>query len=310
MRASIERRGRPPRTAGRIPLWLSLAFAVTGAFLVAERIAATPAARALVTVDTCRARLVPGAPGEHTGDQWVDERWSRELSAALAAVDPFPVDDAEGAEELARQIGALPFVAEVGTPRALWPDGVEVPVRLRRPAACVLSGDGFLSVAEDGTLLPGGFPAPPWIGAGYLPVIGPNDGAFDAARPGERLVEARHLDALSVAISMRAALDQEVFETMGPPLIDATRAREASVEEPGVRIDLEGARRVLFGRAPSCAAPGELPAALKWRSLARAVRELRHGDRDWDRLDVRWDEPVMRVRERPARDPLGGVGGV
>jgi hypothetical protein len=146
---------------------------------------------------------------------------------------------------------------------------------------------------------------PPWVGAepggGYLPVLGRSGGGRDDLRPGAVLGDEALLDALSVAISMRAALDAEDFDIMGPPLIDAEGARAASVEDPGVVIDLEGARRVLFGRAPRAAGPGELPAEMKWRALSSALRELRYGDRDWDRLDVRWDEPVVRTRS--AQEP-------
>jgi len=277
---------------GRVPFGLALLLAVVGAVVLAHRICGAPSTRRLVTVDTCRAALEIDVDAV-----WVDERWAEQLAARLAALPPFPADDREGVLAVAREVAELPFVAEVGTPRVVWPDGVELDVRLRRPAACVLIGESFLSVAEDGVLLPGGYPAPPWIGHGYLPVIGPNDRSLDDLRPGEALTWERHLDALSVAISMRAELSWEVFETMGPPLIDATRARLASVDEAGVLLDLEGARRVWFGRAPWTDEPGELPARLKWEALTRAVLELRNGTQDWDLLDVRWDQPEIRWRD-------------
>lgn len=282
---------RVRRRSGRVPFGLALLVAVVAGVVAAHRIVRAPQARALVTVDTRRSAIQVDAESD-----WVDERWADELASQLAALPPFPVDDREGVLAVASEIAALPFVAEVFEPRVVWPDGVELGVRLRRPAACVLIGESFLAVAEDGVILPGSYPAPPWIGHGYLPVIGPNDRSLDEHLPGDALTEERHLDALSVAVSMRAALDWETFETMGPPLIDATRARRASVDEPGVLLDLEGARRVRFGRAPWSGEPGELPASMKWKSLARAVHELRYGERDWDRLDVRWDRPEIRWR--------------
>ncbi len=39
----------------------------------------------------------------------------------------------------------------------------------------------------------------------------------------------------------------------------------------------------------------ELPAALKWESVAWAVGQMRDG-LDWSLLDVRWDEPVLHQR--------------
>jgi hypothetical protein len=282
--------------------------AVVLALCLAHRISGAPPARGLVTVDTRRAALEIDVDAT-----WVDERWAEQLAATFAMLPPFPVDDREGVLAVAAAARELPFVAEVGTPRVLWPDGVELDVRLRRPAACALVGESFLAVAEDGVLLPGGYPAPPWIGHGFLPVIGPNDRAFDELRPGDALWEERHLAALSVAKSMRAELDWQIFETMGPPLIDASRSRFTSVDEAGVLIDLEGARRVWFGRAPWTDEPGELPAELKWESLKRAVLQLRNGEQDWDLLDVRWDQPEIRWRDEtpdeagaPVAEPRDG----
>src|SRR5205085_8488086 len=106
---------------------------------------------------------------------------------------------------IVEEIARLPFVAQVGTPRVLWPDGLDLPLRLRRPVACILQGGEYTAVAEDGTILPGRWPTPPWIQLdagsaahlGFLPVIGPNDGALELAEPGARLVEPRHRDPLA-----------------------------------------------------------------------------------------------------------------
>jgi hypothetical protein len=175
-----------------------------------------------------------------------------------------------------------------------------------------MQGNEYVAVAEDGTLLPGRWPSPPWLDTGggrvgFLPVIGPNDGAFESSPAGSRLTEPRHVDALRVAVEMRASLSKDDFNVLGPPLIDATRSREASVEIPGVVILLEGRRVVWFGRAPGTAAPGERPSLNKWTDLKRAIELLRGlsrtpraaDARDWSFLDLRWDHPDVTWRDAP-----------
>src|SRR5262249_8321401 len=83
---------------------------------------------------------------------------------------------------------------------------------------------------------------------------------------------------------------------------DARKARVASVTEPGVRLELEGDRLALFGRAPGTDEPGELAASSKWRSLERALElfERDPSGGDWDLVDLRWDRPDIALRNPPA----------
>ncbi len=282
------------------PAWTRWAAAAALAVLVGDALADRLARRRYELVETNRVHL--DAPS-----RWVDPRWRTELAALLAAQPPFAADDAAGREELVARVAALSFVREVGAVRVAWPDGVSVPVRLRQPVACIKVGERFQPVAADGTLLSGSWPAPPRVGAGWLPVIGPNDGSFDRARAGQVLAEPRHVDALAVALSMRAHFGPRDLAALGRVAIDATRARVASVEEPGVRLLLEDERLVLFGRAPNADAPGELPERAKWTSLARGLALLalpaegatadERAERDWALLDVRWDTPELALRE-------------
>ncbi len=251
--------------------------------------------------------------------RFVDPRWQDMLRARNATMPALSPHERAGIERLAALVASLPFVAQVGEPSVLWPDGVDVPLRLRRAVACVRVGNEFLTVAEDGTILPGRWPTPTWMELapargiepakeGFLPVIGPNDGAFDRARAGDRLAQARHIDALAVALSMNAALAKEDFELLGPVLIDATDARRASVEVPGVVIRLEGRRTVWFGRAPGSNAVGERPFENKWKDVHKAALRLRGLDtvppapeaRDWSLLDVRWDTSDITWRDAGA----------
>ncbi|MFT7486785.1 MAG: hypothetical protein ACI9F9_002641, partial [Candidatus Paceibacteria bacterium] len=155
------------------------------------------------------------------------------------------------------------------------------------------------SVSTDGVVLPGYWLDPPEFGRGVLPVIGPLDPFFRQFLPGDRLRETRHLDALSVAVSMREHLSTGDLNVLGPVVIDAQHAERAAIDEPGTRLYLEGNREIYFGRPPSLLAPGELPVAIKWRHLMEGVDLLLSADgevTDWDLLDLRWDVPNLRPR--------------
>jgi len=286
--------GRDP-CSGRVRLWVPLLLLVSGAVWALQRLGEPVQAAAFTAIDLKRLRL-KAPPGS-----FCDPRWEADLATTLAHLAPPDAHDAEALALVAREIARLPFVAEAGVPRVIWPDGLEVPVRLRVPVACVRTAEAFRVVAEDAVLLPGSWPAPPVLEGRPLPVIGPNDGAFDHVPSGARLAERRHLDALAVAVSMRRGLAAEDALVLGPPLIDATRSAATSVEEPGTLLEFEGQRLVLFGRAPGSGQPGELPDELKWRSLSKAAALLRpQGEtpaQDWSMVDLRWDTPAIRMRD-------------
>ena len=287
----LSRSSRSTGKAGRVPLWIPLGIVVLGMALGVARLSERVARAEYARVQTQRVQAVFDAP-------WADPRWRVELDGRIAAHAPFAPDDGSAVRALLADVQRLSFVGDVARPRVVWPDGVEFWVRLRKPVACVQVGVKYLPVAEDGTLLSGAWTAPPRSGSGYLPVIGPNDGSFDGWEPAMRLVEERHLDALAIARSLWERLPPSSREGLGRTLIDASRARATSVAEPGARILLEGDRTIWFGRSPESDAPGELPAAVKWQHVELALRLLDEGrpDGDWALLDVRWDDPEMRVR--------------
>ncbi|MCY2960977.1 MAG: hypothetical protein NTY35_12505 [Planctomycetota bacterium] len=299
----LLRRSRPgpgsgsaaPR-AGRVPTWIPIGVLATAAAWLCSSLQNSVDAAGFATVDVRRSRL--DAPAGFR-----DPRWQEYLAVRLASLPPVDARDHAQVRSVAVAVAGLPFVQEVLEPRVLWPDGIEVPLRLRKPGACVLSGTDFLAISEDGVVLPGRWPTPPLVDGRFLPVIGPNDGRFDSAQPGERLRAPGDVDGLAVALSLRAALEPEDFALAGPPLVDATRARQTAVDEPGVRILFEGRRVVYFGRAPEAGAPGELPTEKKWEHVRRALAFLRpeNGARDWSLADVRWD--VADVAWRLPPDP-------
>jgi hypothetical protein len=241
--------------------------------------------------------LDPGAVEFALPQPWVDPRWEGALARAVSDFGPVSLDDGAGLERLRADLAALPFVAETDAPRVVWPSGAEFPVRLRRPVACLAVGRAFLAVDAEGVVLPGEHRTPPQVDGGFLPVLGPLDGRFDRVRSGERLAELRDLDALSIAESIWSYLDSEHRLRLGRVVIDASGAREVSVERPGAVIALEGGRSIAFGRSPRQQEPGELPLELKWRNVAEALPMIDGGDGvDWYELDARFDRPTFARR--------------
>ena len=60
-------------------------------------------------------------------------------------------------------------------------------------------------------------------------MLGPVDGSLRQVRPGDTLLLEHHLDALSVAVSLREHLSLERLAVLGPVVIDAEQARRTAV---------------------------------------------------------------------------------
>jgi len=274
------------RRRGRLPLSLLLILCVLGVAWTVRRLSRSARASGVAVIDARRFRLQTDTP-------WTSPTWDERLGQVLGRLGAVSALDRPAIRELSSAVDALSFVAEVGEPEVLWPDGLTLPLRLHVPVACVKARDSvFLPVAEDGTVLDGSSAYPHEAYGAWLPVIGPNDGALAGARPGEVLVEPRHLDALAVAVSMWNHLGVADLVEMGRILIDASHERAPDGLPGGVRLDLERKRRILFGRPPGTGHPGELPEPLKWAHVAEGLRRWRARE-DWALLDVRWDQAVV-----------------
>jgi len=267
-----------------MPLWIPIVVLCVGAAVLARDLARSAAARGVATIDTRCYKL-------HSGMQWVSPAWRDGIERLLVRQRGLSANDRDAIEALARELESLSFVAEVGNPEVVWPDGLVVPLRLHKPVACIGSGGVFLPLAEDGTVLAGYSYSPPDAYGAWLPVLGPNDGSLDHVRPGDVLGDACDRDALAVAISMWNHLSPKDICELGRLTIDASRGHAYDGLPGGVVIDLERKRRIIFGRPPGSGIPGELPARFKWRSIERALARLRKGE-DWALFDARWDEPV------------------
>ena len=292
MRRTGPASARALRRRGAVPTWFVVFLGLLACAWVASSLRDSAEARGFHRVDPTRVSLEPS--GTSAG---IPTEWSAILAAHLARLGELSTLDDALVGRVRDEVSKLAFVAEVGEARVVWPDGVSLEVRLREPVACVQSGQDFMPVSRDGVLLPGYWTEPPDFGLGYLPVLGPSDATFDLALPGELVSERRHLDALSVAASMRDHLTPAEIARLGRYLIDATDADKAGVGEPGTRLWLEERRRVLWGRVPRSMAPGELPEREKWDHVMTAVRYLEaEPPLDWDLVDVRWDTATLRPR--------------
>ncbi len=283
----------PRQRRGATPVWLICVLLAAGASWLITNLNRSAEAAGYTILDPSRVSLELD-----WGTSGLPPEWSKIVAFRLSRLGDVSTLDAELVQTVQEELRNLPFVREVGEARVAWPDGLDVQVRMREPVACVCLGEDYLPVSSDGVVLPGHRFTPPDFGRGLLPVIGPLDRAFLDVRAGDVLQESRHLDALSVALSMRVHLSQRQLNLIGPVVIDANEAARAAVDEPGIRLRLEEGRTVFFGRAPRAGAPGELPEELKWSNLMQAMATLEGGAEwsDWDLLDIRWDTPTLRPR--------------
>lgn len=277
---------RRPRARGRIPAWLPLGIVLVGVLSLLHRLDREAHSRGVARIDLSRYRL-------HAGDRWVSDVWLRAIERTLLRRGELEADDGEGIEGLVEELRSLSFVAEVGEVEVDWPDGLNIPLRLRQPVACLRVGDDFLPVAADGTVLSGYAYAPhPDGSGGYLPALGRGLGGREdeLPAPGDVLRDPALLDALAVARSLAAFLGPLARERLGRSVIDASSESAYDGLPGGVVIDLEGARRIHFGRPPGGGEPGERPLADKWASVDGALQRWAAGE-DFDAFDARWDAP-------------------
>ncbi|MCP3917743.1 MAG: hypothetical protein GY711_19540 [bacterium] len=280
----------------RVPAWIPLGIALAGFLWLLTSLSRDAQGRGVASVDASCYRL-------HSGAQWVSEAWRNRIERVLVRAGRIPAGDREAIGELARDLAQLSFVAEVGEPEVIWPDGLSLPIRLREPVACVGVGEDFLPVAVDGTVLAGYSYAPHEAYGGWLPVLGPAGIVYETMnplQPGDVLDDPRHVDALAVAASMNQYLGTTDRRALGRVLIDASRKLGPDSLPGGVRLDLEGARRILFGRPPGGDFPGELRERDKWENVSEGLARLAAGEA-WEVFDVRWDVPDQARRD----DSLG-----
>lgn len=280
---------------GSVPVWVPLAIVLAGVAWVWRTSESEARSRAGAWVDLTRSALFGECPGALP-------EWSETLRRLLAEEGRVRADDQGALETLRSTIERLPFVAEVGSARFIRPDGLDIPLRLHQPIACVRWESKCYPVAmisdEEnvrGVLLPGAADVPHRIGTGeeayFLPVLaGFNAGGLDVPQVGGKLQNGSVLAALDIARSLMKHLDAADRARMGRSLIDATSEWAFDGLPGGAQLKLEaeedkGHGRVIhFGDAPCEAGPGELPAEAKWKHVSEAL------ERGFDAVDVRFDQ--------------------
>lgn len=281
---------------GSVPAWVPMVFLAAGFVWVLNSLQMSAREKGVGVCEVTRVRL-------HHEPLYFGDAWQRRLERILRRREQVDLSDPVAIDSLKAEFARLSFVEEVGEPEVVWPDGLVVPLRLREPAACIRVGDDFLPVSDDGMVLAGYSYSPHEVYGAWLPILGPSDRLLRAGlpSPGDFIQDDALLAALQVAGSMQRNLIPKQQRLLGRIVIDASREHAPDGLPGGVHIDLEGKRRILFGRPPGGDFPGELPAKIKWMAIVSALNPDSEGG-PWDLLDVRWDEPVRQVREVPDDD--------
>ncbi len=287
-----------------MPVWVPLLLLFGGLIIGLQALQDDARQRGVAKIDVTRYRLMADS-------QWLSAAWTDELERILVQVRTLPVDDTEQIQAFSDEIAALPFVDRVGAFSVQWPDGLIIPIKMHEPVACIRTGDrDFLPVAADGTVLGGYTYAPHAAYGGWLPTLGPHGFVEERQgllEPGSKIEVPEALAALSVANSMWMHLGVEDLLRIGRIVIDATATdapvldRAATALKParlpgGVKIDLEGGRRIFFGRPPFPVHSGELPVGYKWSHVRSAMEATESAEGNWALLDVRFDESVRLTR--------------
>lgn len=304
MEAMADSSSRLRSTRGAVPVWVPLLLLFAGIVLGLQVLQREARQRGVAQIDVTRYRLMAES-------QWLSSAWTDELERILVEVRSLPVDDIEVLDRFSEEVAALPFVAQVGQYSVQWPDGLILPMKLREPVACIRTGGrDFLPVSADGMVLGGYTYAPHEAYGGWLPTLGPHglvEEVQGPIEPGTQIEVPEVLAALSVADSMWAHMGVEDLRRFGRVVIDASAQdapvldRAATELKParlpgGVKIDLEGGRRVFFGRPPIPVHSGELPVGYKWAHIRHALEESEVGSSRWALLDARFDEVVRLTR--------------
>lgn len=286
-----QERGHAISQRGRVPTWLILSLGAAALFIGAEMLGERMYEEGRFEIELDRVLIESESEGA-----FIPGAWSEYVAARLSELERVFSDDPEAAARVAKELESLPMIRSVEATRVVIPDGLEIEVRLRRVVACVKTGEGFLPVSEDGVILPGFSVFPMSDGVGEAPLIAWDESLKDL-RVGEELSLEQHFDALSVAVSMQKHLSPKVRASLGAIRIDASGAALASVTQPGVVVYLPERRAALFGRPPLHEYAGELPEEQKWEHLSRHLLELPSEGREWEVLDIRWDDAdVLRWR--------------
>ena len=286
-----QERGLELSQRGRVPTWLILSLGAAALFIGAEVLGERMYEEGRFEVELDRVLIE-----SESERAYIPAAWSEYVAARLSLTERVFSDDPEAVARVVTELESLPMFRSVEAVRVVVPDGLEIEVRLRRIVACVKTGDGFLPVSEDGVILPGFSVSPMSDGVGAAPLIAWDESLRDL-RVGEELSLAQHFDALSVALSMQRFLSPEVRSSLGGIRIDASGAALASVTEPGVVVYLPERRAALFGRPPLHENAGELRDDQKWEHLSRHLLDPPPGGREWEVLDIRWDDAdVLRLR--------------
>jgi hypothetical protein len=199
--------------------------------------------------------------------------------------------DEDLAERIHYAFSLHPWVAKVRLVRKYHPSRVKVELAYRRPVCMVAVPGGLYPVDARGVLLPVGDFSPSEA-VRYPLLVGVN--TVPAGTVGESWGDPRVLGGAEIAAELADAWDELSLWRIVPSDPMSTGVGE----EPTYTLLTRGGTSILWGRAPSTDAPGELPATQKVDRLRRYVAE--YGTLEGRQAPQELDVHHLKLRPAPA----------
>jgi len=225
--------------------------------------------------------------------RWIQTDIRSEVFRNASLDGRLSIMDDDLAERILGAFSLHPWVAKVIRVRKRHPARLEVELVYRRPVCMVEVPGDLLPVDVRGVLLPRGDFSP--VEASRYPRL-VSIKTVPAGAVGESWGDPRVVGGAEIAAALGEVWDELKLSRIVPSDPLATGV----AEEPTYTLVTRGGTQILWGRAPSTNAPGELPAADKVARLKEYTAE--HGTLEGQdgpqKLDVH-QLPSRRVSSRP-----------
>jgi hypothetical protein len=179
---------------------------------------------------------------------------------------PLSIMDADLVERIANAFSLHPWISEVRGVTKRYPASIQVDLEYRLPV-CMVEGplNRLFPVDSEGILLPGKDFTP--VEVGNYPRLTGID-TVPVGPEGTNWGDARVLGGAEIAAVLGPVWKEFGLERIAPSAADFERPHETIYE-----LHTNGGTRIVWGRAPGCDMPGEVPAADKVERLKRYFAE-------------------------------------